>query len=244
VTTKKQRGSLGKTMRDFDRIVGGSKTKTFLGEAGVAPDRAEVRKMSKRSAKILAKVDAEGLLYLEAFVKHKSHAAAYMATHPEYTGKNSSYLGWREMQRIEKVVSKKQIKAACGLSDVAVWSAVGRGLVAKRKSRFIHSATGKIVESEEYEDNPTQIAAASLAAKLEGMVPDDKPGVGTVQVNIISYLDPATAKPWPGGGRCAPDGVLRPTVGADSYEALVARGAIRPALPAPDGSLGEPKDQP
>jgi len=235
VTTKKQRGSLGKTMRDFDRIVGGSKTKTFLGEAGVAPDRAEVRKMSKRAAKILAKVDAEGLLYLEAFVEHKSHAAAYMALHPDYEGKNSGYLGWREMQRIEKVVSKDAIKAACGLSSVAVWSAVGRGLVAKRKSRFVHTATGKIVESEAYEDNPTQISAASLAAKLEGMIPSDRPEVGPVTVSVISYLPGPVAeqKPWPNGGRCMADGKLHDTVGPHRYI---------PALPAPDGALGEPRN--
>lgn len=242
MTKRKKASTIGKAMRQFDKVVGGASQRMYQGESPAPPDKRALRRMAVRAAKIAAKLDVEMRIFLEAYKTHKTYAAAYLSLHPDYTGKSATTLGWREMEKIRKVIPETEIAAMLGLSAEAVISAIGRGLVSRAKKDFVLPRSGQIISTESYDDTANQLAAASLAAKILKMVPDDKPGVGPVTVNIVSYLGGPVAeqKPWVGGGRIGADGVMRPTVGPESYAALAARGAIRPALPA--GTLGEGKN--
>lgn len=226
---KKRGSTIGKTMRDFDKIVGGNPQRTYQGQCPAPVDKRALRRMAVRTAKIAEKLDAESQIFLEAFSKHRTYKAAWLSLYPDCKPESAGRQGFRMMEKIRETLTEKEIKAMLGLSPEAIIAAVGRGLIAKAEKIFINTKTSQIVKSEPFDDTANQLVAARLGAQMEGMIGgDEDKKSGPVVINIVSYLNGPIAeqRPWPNGGRVAPDGVLRPTVGPNSYAALAARGAL------------------
>ncbi len=229
---QKRASTLGKDLRKFEKVVGNNPQKMYQGQSPAAPDRAALRRVAKRSAAIAEKLDVECRIFMEAFLAHKTYKGAWLSLHPDCKPESAGRQGYRMMERVREAISEREIHAMLGMSADAVVSAIGRGLVSQAKKSFILPKSGTVIETEPYDDTANQLAAAGLAAKILKMVPDDEKGSGPVVVQIVSYLGGPAAeqKPWVGGGRVGPDGTFRPTVGPNSYAALVARGAL-PAAP-------------
>jgi len=200
MTKKRKRSTIGKTMRDFDKIVGGNPTRMYQGESPAPVDKRALRRMAARTAKIAEKLDAEGQIYLEAFSKHRTHKAAWLSLHPDGNPNSAGKQGWLVMEKIRKVISEKEIKAMLGVSPEAIIAAVGRGLIAKAEKIFIVAKTGQIVKSEPFDDTANQLVAARLGAQMEGMIGGDEGKSDPVIVTLISYNPPGFSQ-WPGGGR-------------------------------------------
>ena len=195
----------------------------YLGESPSTPDPKKLKAMNRRAARIAEKLDVELRIYMEAYKTHKTHSAAYMSLFPDYTGKSAGNLGWRIMQKVEKVISRKEIHAMLGLSEEAVVSAVGRGLIARAKKDFILPRSGQILSTPDYDDIPSQLAAAGIGGKMLGLFPKDEKGEQQIVVNVVSYVPltgPGSLRddPWPGGGREGP-----------VYTGTVVRNALPPS---------------
>lgn len=238
--TKKRypgKNTLGRNLAKFEKVVSRG-APVYQGESPAGPDKAAIRRMNRRAAAIAAKLDVECRIFMEAFAKHKTYRAAWLSLHPDCKPQSASRQGYQMMERIRETISEKEIHAMLGMSAEAVVSAIGRGLVSQAKRSFIMPKTGAVIETEPYDDTANQLAAAGLAAKILKLVPDDKPGVGPITVNVVSYIaNPATATPWPGGGRFV-DGRVQDTVGPNSP---AARGALPPSRTTVD--LGGPRTE-
>jgi hypothetical protein len=216
---KKKRGSsLGRGMKKFEKVVSRG-TPMYQGESPSTPDPVKVKAMEKRAAAIASKLDVELRVYMEQFVLHKTHKAAWLSLHPECHPSTAGRQGWRQMEKIREVISEREIHAMLGLSGEAVISAIGRGLVARAKKDFILPKTGEIISTPDYDDTANQLAAASIGAKVLNLIRDAPPV--PVLVNLIQYGDP-NAPTWPGGGR--DNSPLPPNTRYVQYEPPTAQG--------------------
>jgi len=193
------------------------------------------------------------LAFISPGLNQMSLGAAWRALHPktEATDKSCYERGSTFYAEILADLGPDphpaDILALCGIHVGSIGQDLARARGAKFRREYYDHKTGKIIQGEERDDFMAILRQVELSMKAIGLGKEKESGDAKITVNVVSYLPGSIEqqKPWPGGGRCAPDGVLRPTVGPDSYEALVARGAIRPALPAGSVTvdLGGAKDR-
>ncbi len=166
---------------------------------------------------------------------------AMLAVRPELNRKAAMEAGSRLNRQIREDLGERGSAAIRGVSFRRIVNTLDGGHSAMFVKEFI-TRDGTIVQGPERPDWNMRLRAAELSMKLLGLGKEKEPGNTKVVVNIVSYLGGAVAEqtPFPGGGRIGPDGVLRPTVGPDSYAAIVARGALPAGSVTVD--LGEPKD--
>ncbi len=249
-------GQVGRAARQAG-IVPDGKPRTFLGEFPSEPERvepdpeweAEVRTVVDELPGDLRQKakDVRFLALIAPGPDQMSITAAWRKLHPTVSMKSAAEAGSRRYREIRKAIGDRGVLALWGVHVGSIAKTIADAQQAQFVRQFI-ARDGSVVEARPLVDHNVRLQAATLAMKLLGKGRDSEERTQPVIVNVVSYLSP-DAKPFPGGGRVGLDGVLRPTCGPDSYQALAARGAIHPALPpaalpAPDGALGEPKNQP
>ena len=142
-------------------------------------------------------------IFLQALVGASTYIEAYERAFPR--GK-STYVSRRKMagklaRGIQAKLGDEGYMEAMGIGRQATFEKIRQLKDAKMVKTFIDPKTATVIESQEYNDNTTQMNATKLLAQVHKMVDGDKGGVGgQVVVNVVQYA-PQGASPWPGGGR-------------------------------------------
>jgi len=227
--------------------VGGNPGPLYQGKRSGPAEVATVRERLPVAAK---KLNIKMLRFAIEAVRTGSAPTAYQNLYPKCKYESAHRRGWQLMKDIEKRLGGEDptnefFYELSGLTLLNFTTKISDAMNATEQKDFILPKSGKIISTPPVPDHQTRLAATKLGLTLRKMIGDEEGKSRPVVVSIVSYLQGPISeqKPWPGGGRCAPDGKLHDTVGPNSYDALVARGAIRPALPAPDGALGEPRNR-
>jgi len=227
--------------------VGGNPGPLYQGKRSGPAEVATVRERLPVAAK---KLNIKMLRFAIEAVRTGTAPAAYQNLYPKCKYESAHRRGWQLMKDIEKRLGGEDptnefFYELSGLTLLNFTTKISDAMNATVQKDFVLPRSGAIISTPPVPDHQTRLAATKLGLTLRKMIGDEEEKARPVVVNVVSYLQGPIEQqtPWPGGGRCAPDGVLRPTVGPESFAALVARGAIRPALTSPDGALGEPKNR-
>ncbi len=190
---------------------GQGRVAVYQGEKPVAPEVLPPEKAMAPLAKAntVAKIQKGwGLTRREA---------AFMLA---WTGSSTAVEAWRKAfpkdkasptnQRAKAARARRAIIAKIGEDEMFEVMGIGQMAVmeklrqlkdAKMVKVFIDPKTASVIESQEYNDNTTQMNATKVLAQVHKMIDGDRNGIGgQVIVNVVQYA-PQGAPPWPGGGR-------------------------------------------
>ncbi len=166
--------------------------------AALAPPKAKpLRALTKMG---LTRKEA---MFLQALAGASTYIEAYERAFPRGKG---TYVSRRSMagrlaRKIQEKLGDEGYMEAMGIGRQATFEKMRQLKDAKMVKVFIDPKTAQVIESQEYNDNTTQMNATKLLAQVHKMVDGDKNGAGgQVIVNVVQYA-PQGAPPWPGGGR-------------------------------------------
>ena len=107
----------------------------------------------------------------------------------------------RARRAIIAKIGEDEMFEVMGIGQMAVMEKLRQLKDAKMVKVFIDPKTASVIESQEYNDNTTQMNATKVLAQVHKMIDGDRNGIGgQVIVNVVQYA-PQGAPPWPGGGR-------------------------------------------
>lgn len=163
-------------------------------EAELSPQQKEIKRLlSPAEYGFLARARETG-----------SFTEAYAETHPRASrascAQRGSNLYRTILEKLEPVGGQDAVWTLLGLGDDRLANVLSEGMRACFQREFI-DRNGKIVAGPERVDHPVRLNAASMTMKLRGLAKGEGPGVGAIQINIVSYLGPGPTTVWPGGGR-------------------------------------------